>query len=469
MSQLEQYYDLNPIAVIDQNRWDYRYPEVALQFRNSAVYTPLVDWTSDLQKLGVMGTIVTELIEGDTNADEIPMNAMYIDAMSVDSRSRTYSVKRYGGKVQLHKHSNIFQQWQFSGGRDWRPLLRGILGNDVIRKHEILARNIYLRSPASRWTYAGGRTSFATLTGSDKFALEVVLDWNFRLGNTGSPVIPGDTATAKVAIIPPGVSYDIRKSLASATNNEASMFRDARLYSGQALRYEIGEFSNVRFVEAPNDKFGINPAVLYNAGVISKQYGISERISMGDGAPDPETTKVDDVWSVGQKNVTHHVQLEDFGASDFAVNDIVTIHTRRTDAYGVTNGVDPVDGTSIHRRVVAVDATNNRLAFDRPVLSNYHVPMTGKSETGGVDGTFYAWVTRGRPIGMCLVLGSRGGVLGATAQPLQFYEPVAVDDFQSVWRFSYDTILGHNIWEPNYFELHFCAVSLPKPGGIIAP
>jgi hypothetical protein len=61
-----------------------------------------VDWTSDLQKLGVMGTIVTELIEGDTNADEIPMNAMYIDAMSVDSRSRTYSVKRYG------KHAAVF-------------------------------------------------------------------------------------------------------------------------------------------------------------------------------------------------------------------------------------------------------------------------------------------------------------------------------------------------------------------------
>ncbi len=42
-------------------------------------------------------------------------------------------------------------------------------------------------------------------------------------------------------------------------------------------------------------------------------------------------------------------------------------------------------------------------------------------------------------------------------------------DFESVWRFTYDMILGHNIWEPNYFEVHFCAVSLPKPGGIIAP
>ena len=69
---------------------------MALQFRNSAVYTPLIDWISDPQKLGIMGTIMTELLEGDTNADEIPMSALYIDALGVDSRSRSYTVARYG-------------------------------------------------------------------------------------------------------------------------------------------------------------------------------------------------------------------------------------------------------------------------------------------------------------------------------------------------------------------------------------
>jgi hypothetical protein len=468
MSVFEQYYDLNPIAVIDQNQWDYRYPEVALKFRDSAVYTPLVDWTSDPQKLGVMGTIVTELIEGDTNADEIPMSAMYIDAMSVDSRSRTYSVKRYGGKVQIHKYESLFNQWKGSGGRDWRPLLRGLLGNDILRKHEILARNIYLASPTSRWTYAGGKTNIAGLLTADKFDLDIVLDWNFRLGNTGSPVIPGDAAAAKVCIIPPGVTYDLRKQLATATTNEAQMFRDARLYAGQSLRYEIGEFSGVRFVEAPNDKFGINPAVLYNVGAISKQWGVSEPILSNSGSPDPETTKVDEIWSIGQKNVTHYIQLEAFAPGDFAVNDIVTIHTRRTDRYGVTNGVDPLDGTAIHRRVVAVDETNYRLSFDRPILMNYNVPIVGSSVSGSAVGTFYAFVTKGRCVGMALTLGSRGGVLGATAEPLQFYEPKPIDDFDSVWRFTYDMVLGHNVWEPNFFELHFCAVSLPKPGGIMS-
>lgn len=467
MSVFEQYYDINPIGVIDQDQWDYRYPEVALQFRDRSVYTPLIDWTDDPAKLGVMGTIVTELMEGDTNADEVPMDAMYIDAQGIDSRSRTYSVKRYAGKVQLRKNENVFTQWKKSGGRDWKPLLRGLLGRDVLQKHELLARNIFLRSPKDRWTYGNNATSFATLGSDDNFNLATILDWNFRLGNTGSPVIPGDMAAAKVAIIPPGVEYDIRKSLAAATASEAQMFRDARLYAGESLRYEFGEYAGVRFVKAPSDKYGMNPAILYNAGAITKQYGVTERINAGDGAPDPETTKVDDVWNVGQKNVTHYIQLENFADGDFVKNDIVTIHTVRTAQYGVTSGVEPLDGTAVNRRVYSVDHTNNRLTFDRPFFANYHVPITGASVTGASQGTFYAWVTKARHVGMILVMGSRGGVLGATAQPLAFYEPKPIDDFDSVWRFSYDMILGHNIWEPNYFELQFVSTYLPKPGGIV--
>lgn len=469
MATLDTYYWNNPVSNIDQNQWTVYHPEVALLFRTSAVYTPLVDWTSEPAATGALTNVQTELLEPDTNADEIPLTATSIDAMGVDSRSRQYTVKRYAGAVQLNEMSNVFQQWHLAGGRDWRPVLRGVLGNDVIKKHELLARNIFLQSPSARWTYAGSATNFATIGSSDKFSLDKVIDWNFRLGNTGSPVIPGDVAAAKVAIIPPGVTYDIRKSLAAATTNEAQMFRDARIYAGQALNYEVGEFSGVRFVQAPSDKFGINPAVLYNCGTISYQYGVVNRINAGDGAPDPTTTTVDGVWQVGQKNVTHSITLENFATNDFAVNDIVTIHTKRTSAYGVTNGVDPLDGTAIQRRVVAVDATANTLTFDRPIMANYHVGITGSSVTGATLGTFYAFVTKGRSIGMVLVLGTRGGVLGATARPLRFYEPKPIDQFESIWRFSYDMVLGHNVWEPNYFELHFCAVSLPKPGGVIAP
>ena len=439
-------------------------------FRTQSLYTPLVDWTAELQNTrSRYGGLVTELIEGETDFDELPLSTTNLDAMGVDSRSRTFTSAYYAGLVRLNRHDNLFNQWKLSGGSDWKPLLRGLLGRDVLNKHEMLSRNIFLRGPKDRWTYAGAATDWATIGANDTFKLETVIDWNFRMGNIGSPVIPGDTAAAKVCIIPPGVEYALRTSLSLAATNEAQMWRDARLYSGQPLNFEIGEFSGVRFQKAQSDRFGINPAVLYNCGAIAKQFGVTTAIKMGDGAPDPTTTLVDEVWSIGQKNSTHYIQLENFAAGEFVVNDVVTIHNVRTSAYGVTNGVDPLAGRTIQRRVVVVDAVNNRLSFDRPILFDYNVPITGASVTGATAGTFYAWVTRGRNIAMCLTLGSRGGVLGAVVEPLEFHEPVAIDVLQKMWAFAYDMVLGYNVWDPNVFEVHFCAVHIPKPGGVTVP
>lgn len=470
MSTFETFYDINPVAVIDQNRWDDRTSEVALQFRAyPTLYTPLIDWDDTSARTGAATTIFTELLEGDVDIDSIPLTANYIKSpIGVDSRARSMSTSRYGDKIQLHESSNIFQQWKMSGGRDWRPLLRGLLGQSVIRKMELLARNAFLSGPKEFWTYSGTATNWATIGTADTFELEIVNEWNLRMGNTGSPVIPGDMASAKVSIMPPGVVYDFYSTLAAASSNEQAMWRDAQLYAGRELRYELGSYKGVRFIQHPNDKFGVNNSVLYNCGAISKQFGVTLPIHMGDGSPDPETTKVDDVWMVGQKSVVHYVQLENFADGDYAVNDIVTIHVDTTTAYGVTNGVNPLSGKTIQRRVVAVDHTNNRLSFDRPVMFNYESSFSGTSVSGAA-GVFYAYVTKARHIGMVLTMGSRGGILGEVARPMKFYEPKPIDDFESVWRYVWDIVAGYNIWEPNLFEVHFCAVTLPKVGGVIAP
>jgi len=470
MSTFERYYDINPVSVIDQNQWDYRTPEVAMQFRTQpVVYTPLVEWTDETARTGAQTTIVTEMLEGDIDFDEIPFTANYIDAQGVDSRARTFSITRYGDKVQMHESSNIFQQWRMGGGRDWRPLLRGILGQNVVKKFEILARNAHLLGPQTFWTYSGDATNWGEIESTDVFELDKTNEWNLRLGNTGSPVIPGDRANAKLCLIPPGCTYDFFDGLASASSNEASMWRDASLYAGSAIRYELGSHKNVRFVEVPNDKYGFNLSVLYNCGALSYQYGVTSPITPGDGAPDPETTKVDDVWMVGQKDVTHYIQLEAWsGSAVFAVNDIVSIHTQRTATYGVTNGVNPLSGKTITRRIVSVDNDNYRLAFDRPILTPYTSAFNATADDGA-EGLLYAFVTKARHIGMCLVLGSRGGILGGVGRAIRFYEPKPVDDFESVWRFTWDIYSGYNIWEPHLFEVYFCALTLPKPGGVITP
>ena len=460
------FYANNPVGVIDQNLWDDKTPEVIMNFQKGpTIYTPLIQWTTRSQETGALNSQFTELIEGDVNNDPISFEAQYIpEPAGVDSRSRWLTTNRYGDKVQLAKTSNIFQMWKMSGGRDWRGLLKGVLGNNVRRKFEILSRNAYLAGPKNFWTYGGSAVDFSGINSTAKFGLGIANAWNLRLGNTGSPIIPGASAGIKLCITPPGSVYDFQESLAGASQSEASMWRDAIIGQG-VLNYEIGSYKNIRFMEVPNDNYGQNSAILYNSGPIEIQAKVTSPIARGAGSPNPEAEKVDGVWYVGQKGVAHYIQLANTtDMSGFALNDMVTIHTVRTNAYGIEGGVDPLSGLTITRRIVKINEGAYQLSFDRPVMYPYTTEVDAEYDPGT-----YAYVTKGTHVAFNLVLGSAGGIMGNVNKPLEFYEPEPVDDFKSVWRFVWDAIVGYNIWEPNVFECHFTAVSLPKPGGIITP
>lgn len=465
----DDYYASNPIGVIDQNTWTDKDAGVMLQFQTGpTIFTPLVDWTNRSQATGAQYSQFTELLEGEADTEELTMTQQYItEPLGLDSRMFQITTARYGDKVQFHESENIFQQWQFSGGRDWRPLLRGALGSNVRRKIEILSRNAFLKGPKTHWTYAGDATSMAELDASCKFSLSAVNGWNLRLGNTGSPIIPGTAASAKLAILPPGAIYDFQESLAGAATSEAQMWRDAAIYSGEKLQYEIGNYKNIRFQETPNDKYGQNISVLYNAGKVEHQAAATVAIAIGDGAPDPETTKVDETWYVGQKGATHYITCAGQDLSGFAVGDIVSIHTSKTSAYGDADGVNFLHGRTITRRIVSVNDSTDRIAFDRPILFNYSSSGT-LTPKGNGSVTGYAYITKATHIGLVLVLGSRGGILGNVNRPMKFYEPKPVDDFESVWRYVWDIIAGYNVVNPDVFEVHLCAVTLPKAGGVIA-
>ena len=473
MPDLFDYYNNNPVGIVDQNTWLDRLAEVNMNFLTGAVvYTPLISWENRSQQTGAESTRYDDLIEGDVDTDEIAYDQQYIpEPLHVDSRFRKTSMARWGDKVQLSKHSQYFQQWKISGGRDWRPLLRGILGNNVRRKIEMVSRNAFLKGPQSYWTYGGNATSWASLGSDDKFSLENVNRWNLALSQTGTPVVPNGLLTEKICIVPPGAIFDFQESLAAAANNQAAMWRDATLYGGrEALRYELGTFKNIRFVEAPNDRYGFNPAVLYNCGAITKQVTITSPVNPGDGAPDPEVDAdaVDGVWHVGQRDVVHYVSTSAFAASgEFEVGDIVTIHTSRTNAYGVTNGVNPIHGKTINRRIVKIDrddvasgGTYYRLSFDRPVMSKY---------TTDLGSGVYGYITKAKHVGFCLAIGAGNGMHGNLNKPLEFYEPRPVDDFDSVWRYTWDMLGGIDVWEPSTFEPHFVSVSIAKPGGVVTP
>ncbi len=470
---LGYFYDLNPVGVIDRNSWQITDPLVNLAFRTDAIYTPLIDWDSSPMATGAVTTEQFELLEGEVDANPIPMTANYIgEAQAIDSRSRRWSVLRYGDKVQLHESSNTFNMWKNSNvdnvsARDWKPLLRGLLGWNVVEKHEILSRNVWFKGSKAYWTYAGDATNWGELSTTDRFSINQVKYWQMWLGNTGSPIVPGDQAKAKLALVPPGAIFDWVNGLPGSTDPETVLFKYTMEYGGEHLNYELGQYMGVRFQEVPNNKFGLNKNVLYNSGTIAKQYGVTGPIASGDGSPDPGTTPVDGVWYVGQKNVAHSIQLESFGAQDFKLNDFVTIHTKVTTEYGVTNGVDPFDGRTIVRRIVGIDTVNHTLTFDRPVMFNYIQSFIGSPVSGGANIVIYAYVTKGINVGFSLVLGSRGGVQGKVMRPLRFKEPKPIDDYESVWRFVWDDIVGYNIADPNMFTLYFYTVSIPIPGGVL--
>ena len=98
MPTFEDYYASNPISVVDQNLWDDKIAEVALQYQQyPSVYTPMVDWVDRSAQTGAQYSYFTELLEGDVNPDPIPLDAQYIaNPLGIDSRQRRITINRYG-------------------------------------------------------------------------------------------------------------------------------------------------------------------------------------------------------------------------------------------------------------------------------------------------------------------------------------------------------------------------------------
>ena len=56
MADINYFYDLNPVGVIDRNQWTLTDPLVNLKFRSQATYTPLIDWDASPSLTGAVTT-----------------------------------------------------------------------------------------------------------------------------------------------------------------------------------------------------------------------------------------------------------------------------------------------------------------------------------------------------------------------------------------------------------------------------
>jgi hypothetical protein len=173
----------------------------------------------------------------------------------------------------------------------------------------------------------------------------------------------------------------------------------------------------------------------------------------GDGAPDRTTTKVDGTYLVGQTSadVVHYVQLGTFTTgtiASLAVNDIITLHQTKTNAFGITGGVNYNEGKLTNRRIVEIDTDNGRIKLDSPMLVDFDTDLGS-----GV----YGYITKGRHIHATIFIGGPQAIVAGVAQPPRFYQLDPIDDFKAIYRFSFDQFLGYQPYRPEVFEVIFTA------------
>jgi hypothetical protein len=200
--------------------------------------------------------------------------------------------------------------------------------------------------------------------------------------------------------------------------------------------------------------------VLWNVGEVLAQASIVTAVEPGDGAPDPETTRVDEFWATGAPDARHYIQLSNItdpstAETGFKVGDIVTLHRTRPSAssrLATINGVAWNHPQNIEARVVAVDYDNDRISLEVPVLNeNYFT---------AISSGLYGWVTKARPV-HCAIFFNFGlgqpGVSGVVMDPPKFYINEPHDIRKARWEFGWDTYMGYGVTNPEAFAVHFHA------------
>jgi hypothetical protein len=380
---------------------------------------------------------------------------------------RLMSRLHYGGKSQYDKIDELVTRFGHDDDAFIAAVMNDQLLNHYAATHERITRDAILKFMPYKFLGNGtpfkvGTADLSLLTGDTytfdlKFLEEVALRMAFRSesalkqwGDYAQPV-PGQNFRDTVLVtVPTSVYWDLQNDVDSQYAIDLRQLGDQRIINGGKIMWR-----NMVVQDG-----GIAPS-LFNAGKLITQKKVTSPIKWGDGAPDPNSgPTVDNIWITGQagENCTHYVQLEDFAEGDYVEGDYVAIHTRRTNAWGITGGVDFLDGETMTAEVYQVDAANNRLVFRKPLTYAYDKTI----EPG-----CYAYVTRAQHIYPVYVQGARGMVTWAAREKVEWSHPKDVEaDIQSIERVVWHERGEMNLWNPDICEIAFCTGSFALRGGV---
>lgn len=442
VGDFDTYYSDNPWEVIDKNQRVWYDPELIATYRRSSLFTPTIQFVKNLGDVRATKMTMTQLLDPHPDFTSLAVRQIWMPASHIDSRAVEIVFNRYGGKVAYTVYDELITYWKQNNQEGIRQIMRGALGQHMVEVLDMLARNAYLKGAIDSGyiMYEGGGDDFSHISTTDTFALETGMDiWlGMTLRDVAAALGPSGAANNIVCYTTPGVIYDIQKG------NGSDEWLAINQYEGrvQALKYEVGTYKNIRFIQSPK-------LILWNCGEVIAQGLITAAVNAGDGAPPPGSTKVDATWMVGQTSagIKNYVNVGSWGTGAYAninVNDIVTIHTTRTSANGITNGVNYLEGTLHNRRVVGKTTGPDRFILDKPIMVDMNTDLGA--------GT-YAYLTKGRNIHASIFVGGNDGIVSGVSLPPRFHAPPPVDDFEMVQRFSWDGYFGHQVYNPEVFEV----------------
>lgn len=441
--QIDNAYGDHPWAGITTTQREWYDPLLIKLYASRSYYAPFVRYIKNLGAVNARQMTITSQYPAHANFDQLGLREMWSETMYADWMSQTITFNRYGAKMAFHRYDTMVNYLtSMNSVQAMTQLINSMLGQSMVTIFDMLARNAMLQMPFP--VYSAG-TSFAGLTNSSANISTALMDETYLQLQYRKSLIPmmqtpqaiGEYGTStNVVLTTPGVIYDLQQQ----TDPRAWLVPNAYASATRLLTNEVGMYRNFRYVAAPNN-------ILWNSGVISAQVPVTSPINEGDGVP---ATKVDGVFTVGQPGATHYIQL---GATDaagatvdaaymaakFKVNDILTIHTRRTNDFGITNGVDYREGKLHNRRIVSIDAANRRLSFDMPIM----VAMDTEVTTG-----VYAYVTSGIHVHVSMIMGGDDGVVIGVGEAPRVHVSAPIDDYNSMYRTSWDAYVGYQVYNP---------------------
>jgi hypothetical protein len=380
----------------------------------------------------------TELFDLEPDTTPVDERELWVPAMVSDSRKLVITCERHANKIAYHAYDDAITYWEENGVAGLRRITRTRLGRAISDHLDILARNAFMagyhcRMPNHDDVMSGGYPQFGLLTETDRFDFQDIPKIRLRMDFDDIPAmnVPQVSQAGDLfAIGSPLTVFQMRQQ-DEDFDEKLKVADPARM-----LRYEIGEVYGARFIKTKRN-------VLFNCGNIYKQAALTANIAAGQGAAQDV-----DNYEVGQAEATAYIEVSDVGdgtdpATSFMVGDRVTIHKTRTSNYGVTDGVNPTEGTARVRKIVAIDRDNNRLSFDKPLFDAF---------TAGE-----AWVTKGLHVHMVAFIGGSRGVVAGVLKPPTVHNPAPFDDCESYYRVAWDAYLKFQQFRSEVLEVYFHA------------